>query len=45
VVGVSKMEQLEGLVEATKIELPADEVAYMEELYKPVVNLLSIGSS
>jgi aryl-alcohol dehydrogenase-like predicted oxidoreductase len=45
VVGVSKVEQLEGLVEATKIELPADEVAYMEELYKPVVNLLSIGSS
>lgn len=45
VVGVSKLSQLEQLVAATNIELPAEDVAYLEELYKPVVNLLSIGSS
>ena len=33
------------LVVATEITLPEEEVAYMEEPYKPVVNLLSIGTS
>ncbi|MCP3854530.1 MAG: aldo/keto reductase [Actinomycetia bacterium] len=45
VVGVSKIEQLDQLVEACEIELSADDVAYLEELYQPVVNLLSIGYS
>ena len=45
VVGVSKLSQLEQLVAAAEIELPADDIAYMEELYKPVDNLLSLGSS
>lgn len=45
VVGVSKISQLEQLVAAAEIELPAENVAYLEELYKPVDNLLSIGTS
>jgi aryl-alcohol dehydrogenase-like predicted oxidoreductase len=45
VVGVSKIEQLDQLVDAASIELAADDVAYLEELYEPVVNLLSIGFS
>lgn len=45
VVGVSKTEQLDQLVEATAIELSDEDIAYMEELYKPVENLLSIGGS
>lgn len=45
VVGVSKLSQLEQLVEAATIELEAEDVAYLEELYTPVANLLSIGSS
>lgn len=45
VVGVSKIEQLDQLVEATEIELSADDTAYLEELYRPVENLLSLGSS
>ncbi len=45
VVGVSRIEQLDQLVEACEIELSADDVAYLEELYQPVVNLLSIGYS
>ena len=45
VVGVSKIEQLEQLVEAAEIELDAADVAYLEELYEPVENLLSIGYS
>ena len=45
VVGVSKVGQLEQLVEATKIELDAADVEYMEELYQPVENLLALGHS
>ncbi|HQP68505.1 MAG TPA: aldo/keto reductase, partial [Quisquiliibacterium sp.] len=45
VVGASKVEQIEQLVAATQITLEADDVAYLEALYRPVENLLSIGSS
>jgi aryl-alcohol dehydrogenase-like predicted oxidoreductase len=45
VVGVSKIEQLDQLVEATRIALDPADVAYLEELYQPVQNLLSIGYS
>jgi len=45
VVGASKVEQIEQLVAATQITLEAEDVAYLEALYRPVENLLSIGSS
>ncbi|HJM89663.1 MAG TPA: aldo/keto reductase [Dehalococcoidia bacterium] len=45
VVGVSKIEQLEQLVDATEITLAEEDVAYLEELYQPLENLLSIGTS
>ena len=45
VVGASKVEQIEQLVAATQITLEADDVRYLEELYRPVENLLSIGYS
>ena len=45
VVGVSKISQLDDLVGATEITIEEKDVNYLEELYKPVVNLLSIGSS
>ena len=45
VVGVSKVAQLENLVEATEINLAEEDVLYLEELYQPVENLLSIGFS
>ena len=45
VVGVSKISQIEQLVEATTIELDAADVEYLEELYRPVENLLSLGHS
>ena len=45
VVGVSRVEQLEQLVEACDIVLDDSDVAYLEELYQPVENLLSIGTS
>ncbi len=45
VVGVSKISQLDQLVEATTIELDPEDVAYLEELYRPVENLLSFGTS
>ncbi|MCP5029470.1 MAG: aldo/keto reductase [Actinomycetia bacterium] len=45
VVGVSKIEQLDQLVEACEIELDSADIEYLEELYLPLVNLLSIGSS
>ena len=45
VVGVSKEAQLSDLVEATKIELAAEDKAYLEALYQPVQNLLSVGAS
>ncbi len=45
VVGVSRVEQLDQLVAAAEIEIAADDVVYLEELYNPVQNLLSIGTS
>lgn len=45
IVGVSKIEQLDQLVAAAEISLAEEDVTYLEELYKPVVNLLSIGTS
>ena len=45
VVGVSRVEQLDQLVEACDIALDEADVAYLEELYRPVDNLLSIGTS
>jgi aryl-alcohol dehydrogenase-like predicted oxidoreductase len=45
VVGVSKIEQLDQLVAAAEITLEPEDVAYMEELYRPVENLLSTGYS
>ena len=45
VVGVSKLTQLDQLVEAVDITLAPEDVTYLEELYKPVENLLSIGTS
>jgi 1-deoxyxylulose-5-phosphate synthase len=45
VVGVSSVAQLQQLVAATAIELAADDVAYLEALYRPVENLLSLGAS
>lgn len=45
IVGVSKLSQLDELVAAMTIRLEESEVNYLEELYEPVENLLSIGSS
>jgi len=45
VVGVSRIEQLDQLIAACDIVLEPSDVAYLEELYRPVDNLLSIGSS
>ncbi len=45
VVGVSKISQLDQLVAATDIVLTTEDVTYLEELYRPVENLLSIGFS
>jgi len=45
VVGVSRVEQLDQLVAAADIVLAADDNTYLEELYQPVENLLSIGHS
>ncbi len=45
VVGVSKLEQLDQLVAATEIALAPEDVSYLEELYRPVDNLLSSGAS
>ena len=45
VVGVSKIEQLDQLVEATEMSLADEDMTYLEELYRPVENLLSFGYS
>ena len=45
VVGVSRLEQLDQLVAATQFTLEPTDVAYLEALYRPVDNLLSIGTS
>ncbi len=45
IVGVSKVEQLDQLVAAAEIDLDDATIAYLEELYQPVENLLSSGGS
>jgi aryl-alcohol dehydrogenase-like predicted oxidoreductase len=45
VVGISKVEQLDGLVEAAGITLDDEDVQYLEALYRPLDNLMSLGSS
>jgi aryl-alcohol dehydrogenase-like predicted oxidoreductase len=45
IVGVSKVAQLTDLVEAASVEIEAEDMVYLEELYQPVENLLSIGTS
>jgi aryl-alcohol dehydrogenase-like predicted oxidoreductase len=45
VVGVSKVSQLTDLVEATQIVLQPEDIDYLEELYRPLDNLLSLGMS
>jgi aryl-alcohol dehydrogenase-like predicted oxidoreductase len=45
VVGVSKISQLEQLVEGADLTLEPDDIAYLEALYRPVENLLSLGFS
>ena len=45
VVGVSKIEQLDQLVEATTLSLTSEDLIYFEELYQPLDNLLSLGFS
>ena len=45
VVGVSRIEQLDQLVAASDLTLEAEDIAYLEALYRPLENLLSIGSS
>ncbi len=45
VVGVSRVAQLEELVAACEITLDEADVDYLEERYRPVENLLSIGTS
>ena len=45
VVGVSKVSQLENLMAATDIEMEQEDIDYLEELYQPLENLLSLGMS
>ena len=45
IVGVSRISQLEELIDATNINLSEEDVLYLEELYEPVDNLLSLGTS
>ena len=45
VVGVSRISQLEQLVAAVEITLDASDIAYLEELYEPLDNLLTFGHS
>lgn len=45
IVGVSRVEQLDELIDATSINLSDEDNAFLEELYKPVDNLLSLGTS
>ena len=45
VIGVSRLDQLDQLIEATTIRLDPEDVAYLEALYQPLDNLLSTGTS
>lgn len=44
-VGVSKLSQLENLVDAVSISLEPEDMTYLEALYQPLPNLLSLGFS
>ena len=44
-VGVSKESQLESLADAVTLKIDAEDMNYLEELYKPLDNLLSLGTS
>jgi len=45
IVGVSKVEQIVQLMESASIELEEEDVQYLEALYQPLDNLLSLGMS
>jgi aryl-alcohol dehydrogenase-like predicted oxidoreductase len=45
IVGVSSVEQLGQLADATEIELDPADVDHLEQLYEPLENLLSFGIS
>ncbi len=45
VIGISKIKQLDDLVDAVSITLEAEDISYLEALYQPVENLLSLGAS
>lgn len=45
VIGVSRVEQLEDLVQAATLKLEDEDCAYLEALYEPLDNLLSLGMS
>ena len=45
VVGVSRVSQLDDLVGATQITLEQEDIEYLEALYQPLDNLLSLGFS
>ena len=45
IVGVSKLKQLDELVDSMSINLDQEDIDYLEELYNPVENLLSFGYS
>ncbi len=45
IIGVSRVEQLDALVGATALQLSAEDVEYLEALYQPTENLLSLGFS
>jgi aryl-alcohol dehydrogenase-like predicted oxidoreductase len=45
VVGASKASQVEDLIAGAALHLTPEDVSYLEELYEPQINLLSIGTS
>ena len=45
VVGASKPAQIEDLAAGAALDLTPDDIAYLEELYEPQINLLSAGTS
>ena len=45
IVGVSRVEQLDELIDAASIELSEEDNVFLEELYRPVENLLTLGTS
>lgn len=45
IVGVSRVDQLDELIDAASIDLSEEDNAFLEKLYRPVENLLSLGTS